>query len=119
MLTLNLGEHGGSVTIDNVGTVYRYGDGVIGLATDQWRIFIAADGSDVMVRPAGDAVPMAETATDALGHGFATVKAAPRDLSNQTAQEGCSRCECGCKYWEGNCCIGCGTTHDPERHDNW
>jgi len=32
-----------------------------------------------------------------------------RDLGNETAVEGCDRCFCGCKYWENNKCIDCGT----------
>ena len=27
---------------------------------------------------------------------------------NTVAQEGCDRCECGCKYWEHDKCIDCG-----------
>jgi hypothetical protein len=34
---------------------------------------------------------------------------APRDLGNKIAQEGCDRCFCGCKYWENDRCIDCGT----------
>ena len=36
-------------------------------------------------------------------------------LGNKTAREGCDRCDCGCKYWEGDFCIDCGTEHDPEK----
>jgi len=32
-----------------------------------------------------------------------------RDLGNEVAQEGCDRCFCGCKYWENDKCIDCGT----------
>jgi hypothetical protein len=32
-----------------------------------------------------------------------------RDLNNTIAQEGCDRCVCGCKYWENDRCIDCGT----------
>ena len=28
---------------------------------------------------------------------------------NKIAEEGCDRCDCGCKYWEDDCCIDCGT----------
>lgn len=28
---------------------------------------------------------------------------------NAVAQEGCDRCACGCKYWENDRCIDCGT----------
>ena len=28
---------------------------------------------------------------------------------NAIAQEGCDRCVCGCKYWEHDRCIDCGT----------
>ena len=48
-----------------------------------------------------------------------TVVLAETDHGNQTATEGCSRCECGCKYWEGDRCIDCGTVHDAARHDDW
>ncbi len=30
---------------------------------------------------------------------------------NKTAEEGCDRCPCGCKYWEKDRCIDCGTPH--------
>lgn len=38
---------------------------------------------------------------------------------NSIAREGCDRCYCGCKYWEADRCIDCGTTigeclRDPE-----
>lgn len=46
---------------------------------------------------------------------FATIER-NRKFSNKTAQEGCSRCECGCKYWENDRCIDCDTAHHP-RHD--
>lgn len=26
---------------------------------------------------------------------------------------GCDRCECGCKYWEGDTCIDCGAAYVP------
>lgn len=29
---------------------------------------------------------------------------------NVIAQEGCDRCFCGCKYWENDKCIDCGTS---------
>jgi DNA-directed RNA polymerase subunit RPC12/RpoP len=32
---------------------------------------------------------------------------------NLTAREGCSRCLCGCKYWENDRCIDCGAEHEP------
>ena len=28
---------------------------------------------------------------------------------NAVAREGCDRCSCGCKYWENDRCIDCGT----------
>ena len=28
---------------------------------------------------------------------------------NVVAREGCDRCTCGCKYWEHDRCIDCGT----------
>lgn len=37
-------------------------------------------------------------------------------LGNRLAESGCDRCECGCKYWEGDMCIDCGTEFDPQRH---
>ena len=37
--------------------------------------------------------------------------------NNHTAQQGCSRCDCGNKYWRNDRCIDCDTLHDP-RHDN-
>lgn len=38
---------------------------------------------------------------------------------NRTAREGCDRCYCGCKYWENDKCIDCGTSiqtcvNDPD-----
>ena len=32
------------------------------------------------------------------------------NLGNINAEEGCTRCQCGCKYWENDICIDCGTT---------
>lgn len=32
-------------------------------------------------------------------------------------REGCDRCECGCKYWEGGRCIDCGTVFRPEHEE--
>lgn len=29
---------------------------------------------------------------------------------NRVAQEGCDRCACGCKYWENDRCVDCGST---------
>lgn len=40
----------------------------------------------------------------------------PIDLGNKTAEEGCDRCDCGCKYWEKDICIDCGAKHDPEKY---
>ena len=31
-------------------------------------------------------------------------------FGNDIAHEGCDRCECGCKYWENDVCMDCGTT---------
>lgn len=31
---------------------------------------------------------------------------------NRIAEEGCDRCFCGCKYWELDRCIDCGTHID-------
>src|SRR5262245_24193610 len=50
--------------------------------------------------------------------GNVNVSGAGKNLNNQTATEGCSRCECGCKYWENDRCIDCGTIHNAERHDD-
>lgn len=33
----------------------------------------------------------------------------PDRLGNVIAQEGCDRCVCGCKYWENDICVDCGT----------
>ena len=41
-----------------------------------------------------------------------------KECNNKTAQQGCSRCECDSKYWKNDKCIGCGTQHDPQRHDS-
>lgn len=30
-------------------------------------------------------------------------------FGNIIAIEGCDRCWCGCKYWEDDACIDCGT----------
>ena len=30
-------------------------------------------------------------------------------LGNEIAQEGCDRCWCGCKYWENDRCVDCGS----------
>jgi hypothetical protein len=30
-------------------------------------------------------------------------------LGNRVAREGCDRCWCGCKYWENDRCIDCGS----------
>lgn len=37
----------------------------------------------------------------------------PDHHGNKLAQEGYDRCECGCKYWEHDECIDCGT-HVPQ-----
>lgn len=29
---------------------------------------------------------------------------------NRYAREGIDRCFCGCKYWQNDCCIDCGTS---------
>lgn len=31
------------------------------------------------------------------------------ELHNEIAEEGVDRCFCGCKYWEHDRCIDCGT----------
>lgn len=47
---------------------------------------------------------------------FAEAKDSPRPLNNTVAREGCDFCYCGCKYWENDRCIDCGTlvTDIPE-----
>ena len=35
---------------------------------------------------------------------------------NLTAEHGCDRCECGCKYWEFDRCIDCGEMHKVEKN---
>lgn len=35
---------------------------------------------------------------------------------NTSAESGCDRCECGCKYWENDRCIDCDTAFNPIRH---
>lgn len=39
------------------------------------------------------------------------------DLGNFAAQEGLDRCPCGCKYWEHDTCIDCGTAWHPSFRD--
>jgi hypothetical protein len=34
----------------------------------------------------------------------------PDRMGNVEAREGCSRCPCGCKYWERDRCIDCGAS---------
>jgi hypothetical protein len=38
-------------------------------------------------------------------------------LGNKVAQEGVDRCACGCKYWENDRCIDCGTHVSQARAD--
>lgn len=35
-------------------------------------------------------------------------------LGNWNAEEGCDKCACGCKYWENDTCIDCGSAWTPE-----
>ena len=37
---------------------------------------------------------------------------------NTVAREGCSRCDCGCKYWENDRCIDCGAKYEPRFDDD-
>lgn len=37
-------------------------------------------------------------------------------LGNRSAQSGCDRCTCGCKYWESDVCIDCGSRWAEETH---
>lgn len=32
-------------------------------------------------------------------------------------EEGCTRCYCGCKYWEDDTCIDCGYRYRPADFD--
>ena len=32
-------------------------------------------------------------------------------VPNKTAESGCDRCTCGCKYWENDTCLDCNTKH--------
>lgn len=44
----------------------------------------------------------------------------PDRLGNLRAVEGCTRCGCGCKYWENDRCVDCGSnapTHVLEPDD--
>jgi hypothetical protein len=41
----------------------------------------------------------------------------PDKHGNVLAQEGCSRCACGCKYWENDVCIDCKYVYDPKDYD--
>ena len=36
-------------------------------------------------------------------------------VKNQRANSGSDQCDCGCKYWENDLCISCGTQH-ARRH---
>lgn len=40
----------------------------------------------------------------------------PDTHGNTLASEGVSRCECGCKYWENDRCVDCGTGFNALRH---
>lgn len=37
------------------------------------------------------------------------VSTRPDEHGNVIAKEGCTRCDCGAKYWENDQCIDCGT----------
>lgn len=39
------------------------------------------------------------------------------DLGNLLAEEGCDRCDCGCKYWEHDRCVDCGEKWRPDMQD--
>lgn len=39
-------------------------------------------------------------------------------LGNDIAREGCDRCFCGCKYWEHDKCIDCGTDISIVLHES-
>ena len=34
----------------------------------------------------------------------------PDSRGNHVRVEGCDRCACGCKYWENDTCVDCGST---------
>lgn len=34
----------------------------------------------------------------------------PDKHGNVVAEEGCTRCACGCKYWENDLCVDCGSS---------
>jgi len=38
----------------------------------------------------------------------------PKNLNNTLASEGCTRCWCGCKYWENDKCIDCHSSYHPD-----
>lgn len=38
---------------------------------------------------------------------------------NLIAQEGCTRCACGCKYWENDRCIDCGESVPVPVQPKW
>lgn len=40
-------------------------------------------------------------------------KPVPDEHGNVVRKEGADRCACGCKYWENDRCIDCGST-EPE-----
>lgn len=41
-----------------------------------------------------------------------SAKLTPRNLNNTIAREGADFCYCGCKYWENDRCIDCGSHID-------
>lgn len=51
-----------------------------------------------------------------------TVDRVPDVHGNRVRREGCDRCACGCKYWENDRCIDCGSTEperDPQDAEDW
>ena len=43
---------------------------------------------------------------------YEQVQPAPDQHGNRVAEEGVTRCLCGCKYWENDVCIDCGMDAD-------
>lgn len=56
------------------------------------------------------------TVTDDPLNPLAVLQQLTTALVNEQTEEGCDRCECGCKYWMNDACTDCGTKFDPERH---
>jgi hypothetical protein len=70
---------------------YHFG----GIVADEVRRYTLREASEAMLRTEHYG-PWDEMTADVHG--------------NQVAREGCDRCICGCKYWENDRCVDCGTT---------